>query len=212
MAFKTEEMTRWPTSLDRTKCVLIGMNQFAEIVSRKFRSMPFGVTALPDDREVKFQAPDRPGSDTLSLPIFRMVPVAEGLKADETSSGGRSLDALPCLKSSSAFNATTKFATELPANPSGTIPSSVVVETRESCPVFTPEEGGSLEMNGYSVTALPGAIHNDEFIAICMRNAGKASNAGMTDQRYTLHGRQARNHGIRLGWQEVAGLSFKYVR
>ena len=78
--------------------------------------------------------------------------------------------------------------TEVPVNPSGLIPKSTAVDTGEACPVFTPEEGGKLEMSRYSVTAQPGAVQNGSYIAICVKNSGVASNAGMTHQRYTLQG------------------------
>ena len=59
-------------------------------------------------------------------------------------------------------------------------------ENGEQCPVFTPEEGGSLIEDGYSVSAEPGAVENDTYIAVCMDPIGPVSNAGMTEHRFTL--------------------------
>ena len=140
----------------------------------------------PDDREVLYQSPSSPGRYYISANIPHTAG-CRGPKGDETAEEAEA-------RCTAIFEIVVRLQhdvetpTEAPVNPSGLIPKSIAVDTGEACPVFTPEEGGKLEMSRYSVTAQPGAVQNGSYIAICVKNSGVASNAGMTHQRYTLQG------------------------
>ena len=75
-----------------------------------------------------------------------------------------------------------------PENPVGEIPSVLVDAEGRQYEVFTPEEGGTFEGEGYSLRVDPGAVPNGEFVGIRISDEGAASNVGMTHQRYTLGG------------------------
>ena len=142
--------------------------------------------AQPDDREVLYQAPGSPGRYRVSANIPH-TDGCRGSKGEETAEEARA-------RCTAEFEIVVRLQrdvdspTEEPANPPGPIPTSIFVETRDNCPVFTPEEGGALEMSRYSVSAQPGAVQNDSYIAICLKTSGIATNAGLTHQRYTLQG------------------------
>ncbi len=143
-----------------------------------------------DDREVRFYAPDTPG-------IYRIkanVPHAAMCKKPRLDKGETAAEAV--ARCTAEFEIKVRRQrdyveeTIIPKNPSGPIPSSIMNTRGNQCPVFTPEEGGELIGDDYSVYAQPGAIENDSYIAICMDSGGPASNAGLTHQRYTLNGDQ----------------------
>ena len=76
-----------------------------------------------------------------------------------------------------------------PVNPPGVIPPIISDADGNPYSVFTPVEGGTFASgDGYSIQAGPGAVQNGEYIGIRMSDDGPASNAGMTDDRYTLAG------------------------
>ena len=142
--------------------------------------------AQPDDREVLYQAPGSPGRYRVSANIPH-TDGCRGPKGEETAEEAKA-------RCTAEFEIVVRLQrdvdtpTEEPANPPGPIPTSIFVETRDNCPVFTPEEGGALEMSRYSVSTQPGAVQNGAYIAICLKNSGIATNAGLTHQRYTLQG------------------------
>ena len=78
--------------------------------------------------------------------------------------------------------------TPTPANPSGTIPSILTDGEGNQYEVFTPVEGGIFDGGDFSVSAPPGAVPNGEVIGVRVYEAGAASNAGETHQRYTMGG------------------------
>ena len=159
----------------------IHRNRFAESTIYDIRR-----NAQPDDREVLYQAPGSPGRYRVSANIPH-TDGCRGPKGEETAEEAKA-------RCTAEFEIVVRLQrdvdtrTEEPANPPGPIPTSIFVETRDNCPVFTPEEGGALEMSRYSVSAQPGAVQNDSYIAICVKNSGIATNAGLTHQRYTLQG------------------------
>ena len=77
---------------------------------------------------------------------------------------------------------------ESPVNPSGPIPLVLTDSEGVAYAVLTPEDGGVFTGEGFSFTAHPGGVGNNEFIGISMYHAGPASNVGQTHHRYSLAG------------------------
>ena len=158
-------------------------NDFTESTNQTIR-----INNLPDDREVMYQVPSVPGNYRVSV----NVPFPAHCKGPRAEIGETEDEAI--ARCSAEFELIVRnqrdTTRDLPApiNPEGVIPKSVTNSRGQSCPTFTPEEGGTLTGNGYAVAALPGAVQNNEAIAICVDKAGPASNAGQTQQRFTLHG------------------------
>ena len=76
-----------------------------------------------------------------------------------------------------------------PVNPPGVIPPITSDADGNPYSVFTPVEGGIFASGEeFSIQAGPGAVQNGEYIGVRMSDDGPASNAGMTDDRYTLAG------------------------
>ena len=77
-----------------------------------------------------------------------------------------------------------------PRNPDGEIPALLADSERAQYAVFTPEEGGTFNGDGFWIDAPVGIVPNGEIIGVRMHDVGDASNAGMTEHRYTLGGRK----------------------
>jgi len=158
-------------------------SEFAESTKR-----PMRINQLPDDRETLYTAPDRPGNYLVSV----NVPHAARCKGPRKEIGETEAEAL--ARCTAEFEISVRrpldFAEEAdePVNPSGAIPASVMNSRGGSCPVFTPVEGGTVSGVYYSISAQPGAVQDETAVGICVDKSGPASNAGMTRQRYTLHG------------------------
>ena len=158
-------------------------NDFTESTNQTIR-----INNLPDDREVMYQVPSVPGNYRVSV----NVPFAAHCKGPRAEIGETEEEAI--ARCSAEFELIVRnqrdTTRDLPApvNPEGVTPKSVTNSRGQSCPTFTPEEGGTLAGNGYAVAALPGAVQNNEAISICVDKTGPASNAGQTQQRFTLHG------------------------
>ena len=75
-----------------------------------------------------------------------------------------------------------------PVNPPGPIPLILADADGNSYEVFTPEEGGSIVGDGYSLFAEPGDVPSAYIVGVRMTEGGEASNAGMVHHRYTLGG------------------------
>ena len=73
-------------------------------------------------------------------------------------------------------------------NPPEPIPLFLVDSEGRSYEVFTPEEGGSVVGDDYSLIAEPGDVPSAVIVGIRMSKGGEASNAGMAHHRYTLGG------------------------
>ena len=56
--------------------------------------------------------------------------------------------------------------------------------------VFAPEKGGTFAGMDFEVTVAPGVVPSGEFVGVRMAETGDASNAGMSQHRYTLSGNQ----------------------
>ncbi len=142
--------------------------------------------STPDDRQVRYTSPRIPGTYVVKANIPHSNG-CRGPRGDETEEQAEA-------RCTAEFEIVVRYKQEteteitVAKNPSGPIPGFVMDERGRQCPVFTPEEGGSLIGDGYSITAEPGAVENETYIAICMDPIGAASNAGMTHQRYTLDG------------------------
>ena len=76
-----------------------------------------------------------------------------------------------------------------PRNPDGNIPSILTDSEGAQYEVFTPEEGGSFNGDGFWISADAGVVPNGEVIGVRIADTGPATNAGMSKHRYTLHGR-----------------------
>ncbi len=70
------------------------------------------------------------------------------------------------------------------------IPSIFVDVEGNQYAVFTPEEGGTFNGGEFWVSAPSGVVLKGEYVGVRMFEEGEASNAGMTEHRYTLSGRQ----------------------
>lgn len=77
-----------------------------------------------------------------------------------------------------------------PRNPDGEIPIVMTDSEGSQYAVFTPEEGGTFAGEGFWIDAPVGIVPNGEIIGVLMHDVGDASNAGMTEHRYTLGGRK----------------------
>ena len=77
-----------------------------------------------------------------------------------------------------------------PRNPDGEIPAILADSDGAQYAVFTPEEGGTFNGDGFWIEASVGIVPNGEIIGVRMHDAGDAHNAGMTEHRYTLDGRK----------------------
>ena len=77
-----------------------------------------------------------------------------------------------------------------PINPDGEIPAVLTDADGDQYAVFTPEEGGTFDGEGFWIDAPIGIVPNGELIGVRMNDVGDASNAGMTQHRYTLGGRK----------------------
>ncbi len=75
-----------------------------------------------------------------------------------------------------------------PVNPPGPIPLILADADGNSYEVFTPEEGGSIVGDDYSLIAEPGDVPSAYIVGVRMTKGGVASNAGMVHHRYTLGG------------------------
>ncbi len=75
-----------------------------------------------------------------------------------------------------------------PRSPPGVIPTILNDSDGAQYEVFTPEDGGSFQGEGFWITAAAGVIPNGEVIGVRIAVTGSASNAGMSHHRYTLYG------------------------
>ena len=75
-----------------------------------------------------------------------------------------------------------------PVNPPGNIPDILADDMGNQHEVFKPVEGGAFIGDGFSLSASAGAVPNGEILGVRMSVEGAASNAGMTQHRYTLGG------------------------
>ena len=75
-----------------------------------------------------------------------------------------------------------------PANPPGDTPNILVDAEGRQYEVFTPEQGGAFDDGSISITAGPGIVPNGEIVGIRADETDAASNAGASNQRYTLAG------------------------
>lgn len=75
-----------------------------------------------------------------------------------------------------------------PVNPRGPIPVVLSDFDGNTYEVLTPEEGGGIEGEGYSFSAVPGVVPSAYIVGVRMYEGGDASNVGMTHHRYTVEG------------------------
>ncbi len=135
---------------------------------------------LPDDADgtsVSYTAPSEPGTYTVTA-----SPSSE------------------CIGTTSECTATFRITVRRqgeasapsapPRNPDGEIPSVLTDPDGGQYEVFTPEKGGTFTGDGFWIDAPVGIVPNDEIIGVSMFEQDAASNAGMTEHRYTLSGRQ----------------------
>ncbi len=140
----------------------------------------------PDDREVRVTAPETPGTHTITVG-FTNPNMCLGTRPDET-------DQQQTARCSATFQLTVTRSSiidlpELPPfNPSGSVPQTLTDAQGTAYAVFTPLEGGIFTDEGIELSAAPGTIASNEFIAISVTREGEANNAGQTHHRYTLAG------------------------
>ena len=139
-----------------------------------------------DSREVLYTASERPGTYILTANL----PFDSGCLT--VREGEEQLEAL--ARCSAQFEVTVRRPSQVesvavtPVNPPGPISETLTDSEGTAYAVFNPEDGGSFQGEGVLISAGAGAVANGEFIGISMAETGDASNAGSTDQRYTLGG------------------------
>ena len=139
-----------------------------------------------DSREVLYTASERPGTYILTANL----PFDSGCLT--VREGEEQLEAL--ARCSAQFEVTVRRPSQVeavavtPINPPGPISETLTDSEGTAYAVFNPEDGGSFQGEGVLISAGAGAVANGEFIGISMAETGDASNAGSTDQRYTLGG------------------------
>ncbi len=135
-------------------------------------------------RSIVYTAPSTPGHYT----------IAASLSSDYCESRSEiEFDAADCTAEFSVRVQRASAATPeqaAPVNPSGAIPSLLSDDDGEQYAVFTPEEGGSFDGEGFSIGVEPGAVPNGELIGIRIveGEAISTDEENDTPQRYTLAG------------------------
>ena len=132
-------------------------------------------------REIKYPAPDSPGTYT----IVATLGGGECQPADEDD---REAACSATITVQVRRPSTAPDDGVAPQNPPGEIPTILTDGDGNQYEVFTPEGGGTFTGEGYTLNAGAGAIPNGEYIGVRVSDEGSASNAGMTHQRYTLGG------------------------
>ena len=135
-------------------------------------------------REVVYKSPSAPGTYTITVKPPSAVCQEDRLPAP--TRGSKNCEAqfeIKVLRKTAPV-----VPTETPLNPDFVIPEIIVGANSEQCEVFTPEEGGRYQGEGYSIVAGPSVVPNGEIIGVCMSETGVADNSGMTAHRYSLGG------------------------
>ena len=91
-----------------------------------------------------------------------------------------------------------------PVNPAGDIPTILVDSNGNQHEVFTPVEGGRFTDGVSSLAAGPGAVPNGDVVGLRADDAGAASNAGMTHQRYSPSGSSYKISAVDLSGTPVS--------
>ncbi len=134
-----------------------------------------GILVVATGTSAVYRAPDMPGNYT--------VTASAGSECVGTAS-----------ECTATFRITVRRVSELtgpdapPRNPEGEIPAILTDSHGQQYEVFTPEEGGTFMGDGFRISAAPGIVPNGEIVGIRMCISGDASNAGMSEHRYTLAG------------------------
>ena len=89
-------------------------------------------------------------------------------------------------------------------NPPEPIPVFLVDAEGKRYEVFTPEEGGSVIGDDFSLIAQPGDVPSAVIVGVQMTKGGEASNAGMTHHRYTLGGNYYAVEAVDAGGNRVS--------
>lgn len=155
---------------------------FNEAVAR-----PGWSNGLPDDRTVRFTAPDHAGRTIIDIALEspRYCLGAREGESEEDHIARCSARIDVTVRAPATVPPKTQAP---PVDPTGTIPDTVTDSDGVVYEVFTPEDGGDVTVDGCSVTAGPGAVHDGEFIGISTRPNGDASKLGESSDRYTLAG------------------------
>ncbi len=135
---------------------------------------------LPDNADgtsVSYTAPSEPGSYTVSA-----SPSSECI--------GTTSECTATFRITVRRQGEATSSSAPPRNPDGVIPSVLTDAEGGQYEVFTPEEGGTFSGEGFWIDAPVGIVPNDEIIGVSMSEHDAASNAGMTEHRYTLSGHQ----------------------
>lgn len=140
---------------------------------------------IPDDRVVVFTAPNVPGTFTVEASIDDSVDCAvlDGENDEQKTARCTAQFQVTVLR-----RAELVISTTAPVNPAGTIPETLTDSDGVAYAIFTPVEGGSFVVDGYGISAGPGAVANGEFIGVTMTPVGLADDVGQSWHRYTLSG------------------------
>ena len=129
---------------------------------------------------ITYSAPSNPGTYKITASL---EPKTECHGLGDSDANCTASFSVQVLRSSPATE-----PTPAPVNPIGEIPTIIVDSTGNQHEVFTPVDGGKFTDGNITLTAGPGAVPNGDVVGLRVDDAGAASNAGMTHQRYTLVG------------------------
>ena len=143
--------------------------------------------SLADDRRVIFTAPDEPGRITVEAAL---LDAGECLAAQYGETAADQIDRCSAIFSFTVIRRATVDQPERPApkNPPGTIPETLTDSEGTAYAVFTPEDGGEFRVDGFSFSAGPGAIANNEFVGIAVHKVAAATGAGEAWHRFEFAG------------------------
>ena len=149
---------------------------------------------LPDDGNVVYIAPDRPGRYRVTATLDQgaeCLPGREGETDIDATKRCTAVFGVVVLRS--RFTETPALE---PRNPEGVIPTILTDSDGDQYAVFTPEGGGSFIGDTSSLNAGPGVVPNGEVVGLRTSRGSSASNEGKNYRRYTVGG----------SWYEVSAV------
>ena len=149
---------------------------------------------LPDDGNVVYIAPDRPGRYRVTATLDQgaeCLPGREGETDIDATKRCTAVFGVVVLRS--RFTETPALE---PRNPEGVIPTILTDSGGDQYAVFTPEGGGSFIGDTSSLNVGPGVVPNGEVVGLRTSRGSSASNEGKNYRRYTVGG----------SWYEVSAV------
>ena len=138
---------------------------------------------VANDREVRFVAPSEPGTETITASLTECLSQQE----DETLSEHEARCSAQ-IDVTVVRRATAPIIVTAPVNPPGVIPETLTDKDGTAYAVFTPEDGGRFQGDGFSVEARPGIVPNLEFVGVSIAVEGSSAETKWTSSRYRVAG------------------------